>query len=149
MEKSQQELGFSPKTGLSFASIAPYALGVVVIASIVIFFSNRALGEEEFEFSENVVKTQEDVTAANASLTLQEEKESEAYQAYLEAERLYNIEQDATRSQEEIVCNYVEISAKLMYSELEPEMTSEMQTLHDAAEDARECIPGYSAPSLF
>ncbi len=36
-----------------------------------------------------------------------------------------------------------------MYTELEPYMTEEMTTLHDIAEEARECKEGYTAPSFF
>ena len=149
MEKSQLPLGFQPKTGLSFASIAPYAFLGMVAFSIIIFFSNRAFGEEEFEFSERVLQSQKDVTIASESLTLQEQEESDAYQVLVAAQVAYDAEAAESRDQEQILCLEVETSVKLMYAELEPYMTDDMATLHDIAEEARECKDGYSAPDLF
>jgi len=148
MSQNQQELGFTPKESL-FSKYALYAVIGVFATSIIIFFSNRALGEEEFEFSEKVLLSQEDVTLASDDLRTQEEIESQAYQNLVIAQAVYDQEALNSRSQQQILCNYVENTSKLMYTELEPYMTEEMTTLHDIAEEARECKEGYTAPSFF
>lgn len=147
-QQNQLELGL-PKKESYFTNIAPYAVIGVLIASIIIFFSNRALGEEEFQFSERVLQSQKDVTIASDSLTLQEQEESDAYQVLMKAQVAYDMEAAESRDQEQILCLEVETSVKLMYAELEPYMTDDMATLHDIAEEARECKDGYFAPDLF